>query len=200
MQPSACIDVSTHASLGLDASKHASPGLDASTHASPGLDMSKHASGDVPRYYSGQTQRYAVSSQEEERYCRRCDRMLPLSSFMRGQKRFCCRTHFYEMQRSTRRTPRSRKRGEEISPEIRAIQYARKLARNTFAGYDLTVTADDARNAIKHARCIVPCDPEAPLTSSNFALCLPAQRLVLSKLWTIQRDAAVYKQILHTFQ
>jgi hypothetical protein len=198
MHDSICLDAPMHDSAGLDAPMHDSTCLDAPKHA---LDSPLYASFGA-RYASSSLDvaRYASASQDDERYCRRCDRMLPLASFMRGQKRFCCRKHFYEMQRATRRTPRHRKRGEEISPEMRAIQYARKLARNTFSGYDLTVTVEDARNAIKNARCIVPRDPEAPLTSSNFALCLPAQRLVLSKLWSIQRDATVYKQILRTFQ
>jgi hypothetical protein len=79
------------------------------------------------------------------------------------------------------------------------LHYARKLARNVFAGYDLTVTADAARLALDRDQCIVPLDPSAPLSAVNFALCYPPQRQLLVKLWGVQRDPALYQQLVRLF-
>lgn len=138
------------------------------------------------------------NNEETERFCRYCNAMQPIANFMGGQRRFCCRRHFYMMQRNCCSRARIRRKNVD-SPETRAIRYARKLARNVFAGYDLTVTARDARIALDSAQCIVPLDPSAPLSALNFALCSPLQRQVLAKLWTIQRDAALYTQLVRSF-
>jgi hypothetical protein len=138
------------------------------------------------------------AAEETERFCRRCNAMQPIENYMRGQRRFCCRRHFYAMQHSSSRA-RCRKKGGRSESEVRAIQYARKLAKNMFAGYDLTLTAGDARLALDHDQCIVPLDPSAPLSAANFALCYPPQRQVLIKLWSVQRDAALYTQIVRSF-
>ena len=124
--------------------------------------------------------------------------MQPIERFMCGQKRFCCRRHFYAMQRRANRM-RQKKAVKNASPAIKAIHYARKLARNAFAGYDLTLTSDDARLALDRDQCIVPLDPSAPLSAQNFALCYPPQRQVLTKLWSVQRDAALYTQLVRSF-
>ena len=139
-----------------------------------------------------------AAAAETERFCRRCNAMQPIDKFMRGQKRYCCRRHFYELQHTTNQG-RCRKKAHEISTEIRAIYYARKLAKNVFAGYDLTLTADDARLALNREQCIVPLDPSAPLSAVNFSLCYPPQRQVLIKLWSVQRDALLYTQLLRSF-
>jgi hypothetical protein len=138
--------------------------------------------------------------QPDERYCRRCEQMLPIAAFLNGQKRFCCKKHFYELQRLTRRAPRHRKHAEPSTPESRAIHYARKLARSTFSGYDLSLTSSDALRAIEQDLCIVPLDPTAPLSASNFAMCKIRQRQILSKLWSVQRDAVLYAQLLQSFK
>lgn len=116
--------------------------------------------------------------EEKERYCRKCKLTLPINRFFSsGQKRFCCRKHFYLMQHAL-------KRPQKDEPDIRALHYARRLAKKVFSGYDMTVTRHEAQTALQRNLCIVPMDPSKPLGIQNMHMCSPARRRLLRQIVT----------------
>ena len=125
--------------------------------------------------------------EEKERYCRKCELTLPIQFFFKGgQKRYCCRKHFYLMQHQCKSAAAKKKTNSNDNLKA-VIYYARRLAKKVFSGYDLSVTCQEAKVALQNNLCIVPLDPSKPLTIQNMHMCSPAHRRLLRRLWLVTR-------------
>jgi hypothetical protein len=135
---------------------------------------------------------YTARSEQEsgKRFCITCDKMLPLSEFAIGTRRYKCVTHFREMRRAI----------VLGTPERRAISSIRSRLRQDMilfghTSIELSVHSIKAmllphQDCSKH--CIIPRNPDLKLTKDNAITVTTAQRRYIVSSWKTTRLASTY--------
>ena len=130
-----------------------------------------------------------------KRFCRTCAAFLPVAQFDKtGPRRFYCTFHI----RSLFKT-----RGVN---ERATINLRKRLRRDLIALSGKAVihmTHEELLGLIKHAKktpsdyhdlCLLPYDPEKPVTANNVLLASKEQRRFLVALYKMNQDACQYKE------
>ena len=130
------------------------------------------------------------------RYCRKCEKSMPLDQFEPGEVRFFCREHLREILRWYRQGDQCR----------RAISNLRVKCWNDKAAFGQThvdlscqeirnmMTIDQMKSFSLYA--IVPKDPTLTLSSSNAVLITANCRKYLMASWKLTHDKTQYQEIL----
>ena len=132
----------------------------------------------------------------QQRFCKKCDRMLPLDLFRKGSNRYLCHAHLKEehkvqvlgtLDKRAFNSLRCRCRKDTSLFNQNRLKLSRKevvalLTRDQLARYSQW--------------CIVPRNPQKPLTPDNAAVISSYQRRYLICNWKFKRDPELYQRDL----
>jgi hypothetical protein len=132
------------------------------------------------------------------RFCRMCDKLLPIDQFKTEYKRrYLCHTHLNEQHKFY----------AYGTPEKRAARALRvKAGKDMVLLGQNKITISKAEiismlNAEQVANitpwCILPKKPDEPLSLTNSVILLNTQRKYLLSAWNIHKDKAEYEDLLH---
>jgi hypothetical protein len=135
----------------------------------------------------------AVPDCDGKRYCRACKAFLPVDKFDKtGPRRYYCAFHMQSL---------FRRRGIK---ELAAINLRKRLRRDLVALFGeavIRMTHAELMHLIAqanktpsdyHELCMLPCNPEAPITPENVFLATREQRKFLVALYQMTNDVAEY--------
>ena len=145
----------------------------------------------------------AAAAAEELRRCKRCDRDLPLTMFLKGPRRFVCKTHMREM---IKRAAPPLSADERAARKIWVCSYkdVKSLRGDTAA---INLTHADIKAVLERAGqqptsyrdvFILPRVPTDPLTASNAVLSGHSTRRYLLTLWRKRRDVEAYARAVQS--
>ena len=137
----------------------------------------------------------AVPDCDGKRFCRACDAFLPVEKFERtGPRRYYCAVHIRSL---------FRKRGIK---ELAVINLRKRLRRDLIGLFGKAVIQISQAELLSliaqakktpedyHQLCMLPCDPQVPVTTDNVFLATKEQRKFLVALYQLTGDMSEYKR------
>ncbi len=130
------------------------------------------------------------------RFCRTCNKLIPLDQFARGKRRYQCITHFRKIRSGLAVGTSDRRMYNSI--RSRAYQDMR-LFGQTSMGLGVKQIRElltPAQMADFSAYCIIPKDPAVPMARENAVAVTNAQRRYVVGTWKPKKDATAYRLAL----
>ncbi len=128
------------------------------------------------------------------RFCFDCQKLIPLSQFMPGQRIFKCRSHFLEWRRKL----------VSATPVKRSLNCVRAKSYQDLAIFGqkaMSMGSNEIRSLLTPEQLldsskvsIVPVDPRKPLSESNCAVITSDQRREVVNGWRKNHDAEAYME------
>ena len=148
-------------------------------------------------------QQTSAPTTEELRFCKQCNRDLPLKMFLKGPRRFICRKHMRAMVKlATLPLTADEKAARKIW--VSSYKDVKSLCGDTntikLTHVDIKTILESAGQPPTSYRnvFILPRVPTEPLTASNTVLCGHSARRYLITLWRKQHDIEAYAKAVRT--
>jgi len=130
------------------------------------------------------------------RFCRRCNKLLPIDQFSPSETRLLCREHLRESVRLYRRVNKAKRAIDNIRIRCWVDKKIFGQTASALSCQDIRdmMTADQLNEFSKYS--IVPKDPTQQISRSNAQLIMAKCRQYLISCWKVTRDLAQYQHIL----
>lgn len=136
---------------------------------------------------------------EGMRYCRKCEKLLPLDKFKLGQRRFMCKLHIRERVKMYTRGDRDRNAVFTIKQRAWVDMHYFKQARLNMTPKELiSILTDEHKDHPLHW-ALMPVDPEQPISLENSIIIPILHRRMLMLLWRHTNDVQQYKDSVQKF-
>ena len=131
------------------------------------------------------------------RYCRKCQKSLPLHQFAPGEVRYFCSEHLREILRWYRQGDQSRRAVSNLRVKCWTDKATFGQAHVDLSCQDIRdmMTPDQIESFSQYA--IVPKDPTQTLSATNALLITANCRKYLVASWKTTHDTKQYQEILH---
>jgi len=130
------------------------------------------------------------------RFCRTCNKLLPIDQFDQRENRFFCRQHLKDVFRWYRQ-------GTQPKRAVNNLRVRCWKDKDIFGQTKSDITCQDIRDLMTPEQLnqfskfsVVPKDPTKPISASNALLIKSDCRKYLVACWKVTRDLAQYQQIL----